>query len=295
MSHRNLIVDTNNLAFIIRHAKVKTPTNLAHKETMIAEFIFQHMLGYVLTFAKMNHLDSLVICLEGQEVWRKGIFPDYKANRSYDEDVYYSEILRAIDLFQTYIRNYTSGIVLKHDRLEADDLIAIWCQKSEGVENIILSSDKDFLQLTNDHTFCYSPHSQEWLSSEDPMFDLFVKCIRGDRGDNIRSAYPRVRTTRLAEAWEDSYKMMNLLETILPNDQKVNDSLEFNMRLIDLNLQPQKYRDEVYEMIHAYVPGSYSLLQTLKYMKELGLKDVEKEFKFKDNVLKTKPVFITNK
>lgn len=295
MSHRNLIIDTNNLAFIVRHSKVKTPTNLAHKETMVAEFIFLNMLLFVLSFAKNNKMDSLVICLEGTDVWRKGIYPEYKANREYDDDAYYPEVLRAIDIFQSYMREYTAATVLKHNKMEADDLIAVWCQMSEGVENVILSSDNDFIQLTDDHTFCYSPHVKDWLTADDVMFSLFVKCIRGDRNDNIRSAYPRVRLTKLQEAWEDSYKMINLLETVMDDGRKVNDALEFNMTLIDLKAQPQQHREDVVEMIKSFVPGSYGMFKTLKYLKQLGLKDAENELKFSDRVLKTKSVFNCNK
>lgn len=295
MPHRNLIIDTNNLAFIMRHSKVKTPTNLAHKESMIAEFIFLNMLLFILSFAKNNKIDSLVICLEGTDVWRKGIYPEYKANREYDEDAYYSEVLRGIDIFQSYMREHTAATVLKHNKMEADDLIAVWCQMSEGVENVILSSDNDFIQLTDDHTSCYSPHVKDWLTADDVMFSLFVKCIRGDRNDNIRSAYPRVRLTTLQEAWEDSYKMINLLETIMKDGKKVNDTLEFNMKLIDLKSQPQQYRDEVLEMIDSYAPGAYNLFDTLRYLKNMGLKDMEQNFKFSDNVLKTKSVFNCNK
>jgi hypothetical protein len=295
MRHKNLIIDTNNLAFVIRHSTIKTPPNLLKKETHLAEFIFSKMLSYVLSFAKNNNLDSIVVCLEGQDVWRKSIYPDYKANREYHDDEVFPEILRAIELFQSYFREYTSAMVLHHQNLEADDLIAIWCQESENVENYILSSDKDFIQLTDERTKVYSPHQQDWLTSEDTMFDLFVKCIRGDRGDNIRSAYPRVRLTKLQEAWDDSYKMVNILETVLPDGKKVNDHLEFNMMLIDLKRQPEQYRIDVQSMIESYEFGSYSVFKTLKYMRTLGFKDFEQELKFRDKPLKLPPVFNGNK
>ena len=40
---------------------------------------------------------------------------------------------------------------------------------------------------------------------------MFEKAFRGDAGDNVMSAYPRVRSTRLQKAYTSDYELTNLL------------------------------------------------------------------------------------
>lgn len=292
---RNLIVDSNNIAHIIRHAKVKTPKNLAHKETKVSEFIFKEMVDFILSFAKQNNINGIVIATEGKNIWRRDIYPEYKANRSPADDPYYENVKEAVGLLMEYFRDHTAAYVLNQPRAEADDIIAVWCQESSGVENVVLSSDKDFIQLINHRTFVYSPHVKDWLSTDDPCYDLFVKCIRGDRGDNIRSAYPRVREKVLGEAWNDKYKMLNLLETTLKDDTIVNENLKFNMKLIDLSSQPEDIRTEIQNSIENYEPSKYSEADTLRFFGDLGFRDITKLIQYNDKPLKNSPVFKINK
>jgi hypothetical protein len=85
---------------------------------------------------------------------------------------------------------------------------------------------------------------QQWV--------LFLKCMRGDPGDNVFSAYPgvRVKGTKnqvgLTEAFEDrdrrGYAWNNLmLQRWMDHEQaerKVLDDYERNRTLIDLTAQP---------------------------------------------------------
>lgn len=292
MKHKNLIVDTNNVVYIIRHAKIKTPKNLAKKEKMVAEFIFKESLAYILSFAKLQKIDSIIIACESGDVWRKDIFPDYKGNRNHAEDPYYEDIKKAIGLLRDFFSNYTAGYVLEVQRCEADDIIAVIAQETTGnVENYILSSDKDFIQLSNNKTFIYSPHKKDWINSNDPHYDLFFKCIRGDSGDNIRPAFPRVRATVLEEAWGDKYKMMNLLESTTKEGKVVEEALEFNMKLIDLTRQPDDLRQKIKDTILNFEPSKYSQLAAMKVLRDHGVPEFTKVLEFNDKPLKTPPVF----
>lgn len=288
--YRNLIVDLNNITFILKHSKVKTPKSYAHKEEHVAAFIMKEVVSYILFFAKKEKIDGIVIACDSKQTWRKDIYPEYKANRDSKDDVYYDEVIEAIGMIQDFFRDYTSAVVIKVDHCEADDIIAVWCQRSTNVENIILSSDKDFMQLLNARTFAYSPQTRKWLESPNPAYDLFIKCIRGDRGDNIRSAYPRVKTTKLQEAWSDKYKLLNLLETVLPDGTTVDHNLEFNMKLIDLAMIPEEISNKIFKAFTEYQPKSYCEFDAMRFMKERGInKELEALFRDKDWCLKKVP------
>jgi hypothetical protein len=89
---------------------------------------------------------------------------------------------------------------------------------------------------------------------EDIDYWLFLKLIRGDTGDNVPSAFPRVREVKLKEAFSDSYKMLNLLNEswtdINGNENIVKDKLEENRILMDLACQPADGLDFVAGVIN---------------------------------------------
>lgn len=264
--HHNLIVDINNYTFMMRHAKLRPVSSHRKKERNAVEVIFIETVKSIINRASILGVDSLVICRDSRDVWRKDIYEAYKANHlSSIEDPYYEDVIKAIDLMCEFFQDYTAAAVLSVPRCEADDIVAVWCQESTGVHNTILSSDQDFVQLIDEDTELYSPSRKDFIRSENPAYDLFVKCIRGDRGDNIFSAYPRVREDRLARAWDDPIEMMNVLEHLRKDGKRVGDVLESNIDLIDLSCQPPYIRADIVDAINRYTPSVFSKLKAIGY------------------------------
>jgi len=291
--YTNLIVDLNNLAFTIRHATVKTPASIRQKEENVDKFLFKEILMSIINFSYTNNVDSIVIACDSKNVWRKDIYPEYKASSTTDEDIYYEEVLQSTEIIKKFFRECTKSYVLEVPRTEADDIIAVWAQESIGVNNIILSSDRDFIQLIDDRTSLYSIAQKTWRTSTDPKFDLFEKCIRGDRNDNIRSAYPRIKKTKLEEAWKDSMVMLNILETHLKDGSVVKDLYEFNSSLIDLNKQPEDIRKSIIEAINTCETGTFSELKNVKFFSDHSLKEFSNILDYKGRILKCEPIFFT--
>lgn len=111
--------------------------------------------------------------------------------------------------------------------------------------------------------YAWSPptRAEEWWKRA-----LFIKCVRGDVGDGIFSAYPGVRyegsskKTGIREAWEDRNAggfhwnnfMLQRWEKLQGADRdgnaikkevRVLDEFKFNESLIDLSLQPDRIKD----------------------------------------------------
>lgn len=285
--HKNLIVDLNNLIFITRYASVKTPSRSQRKEEFVKELIFKETLGSIVYFANTFKADSIVIACDSSDVWRKDIHPEYKAGRDHD-DVYYRETIDAADMTKQFFRECTNSAVIEVPRTEADDIIAVFVQESDGVDNVILSSDKDFIQLIDENTSLYSPAQKKWRESDDGEYELFLKCIRGDRNDNVLSAYPRVRETKLKEAWEDPYKMQNLLETVRKDGKKVKDAYDFNSNLIDLSKQPSDIRQDIVDALHRPYNNNFGELKMLGWLGKHNLKEHADMLSFKERPLKKK-------
>ena len=95
----------------------------------------------------------VVFCLEGRS-WRKDYYEPYKRNRKNardartEKEVEEDEVFwETFDNFKDFIDQKTNCTVLRHEQLEADDLIAGWVQAHPNDNHFIISTDGDFAQL----------------------------------------------------------------------------------------------------------------------------------------------------
>jgi 5'-3' exonuclease len=227
----------------------------------------------------------VVFCLEGRS-WRKDHYAPYKRNRQVtraamtqkeqEEDKLFWE---TFDKFKEFISTKTNCTVLQHPQLEADDLIAGFIQSHPDADHVIISTDSDFVQLIapnvkqyngvaetlTTHTGIFDKKgrlvvdskTKEPKSIPDPEWLLFEKCIRGDTSDNVFSAYPGVRKTKMKEAFEDrnskGFAWNNLmLQRWVDHEgkeHKVLDDYNRNVQLIDLSAQPTAIKTIIKETI----------------------------------------------
>jgi 5'-3' exonuclease len=246
-----------------------------------------------LTLASVNQVvrkfgaDHVVFCLEGRS-WRKDHYEPYKKNRVVDA-LSQTEAEReenemfwdTYEKFTTFLKEKTNVSVLRHERAEADDMIARFIHLHPNDEHFIISSDTDYVQLITENVKQYNGITNQLITLEgyfddkgkiikdkktkepkllgDPQWHLFMKCMRGDSSDNVFSAYPGVREkgsknkVGLTEAYADRHKMgfnwnnMMLQRWADHNDveHRVKDDYERNRVLIDLTAQPQEIKDLV--------------------------------------------------
>lgn len=306
-----------------------------------------------LTFASVNQvvrkfgIDHVVFCLEGRS-WRREKYAQYKAHRDVKLQAATEAEVEENELFwDTYnaltqfLRAKTNVSVLHHEKAEADDLIARFIHLHPEDQHFIISSDSDYLQLVSDNVSQYNGVAKHLITINgylddkdrpvvdkktkkpkligDPGFILFEKCMRGDAGDNVFSAYPGVRTRStkekvgLLEAYEDRHKQgFNWNNLMLQRwvdhngvEHKVRDDYERNVMLIDLKAQPQEIKDAVDAKIGTdlrteYVPncgfhwlkfcGKYELVklsENTEYVRWLNTPYrgalTEKRMKYNDN------------
>lgn len=264
--HTNVILDINNLAWIVRYGE-KFDTK--KKEPFAMELIAIKLINFAGDLGLQFKADGMVAAYDSKSVWRKAVYSDYK-NRDHD-DIYYDDVRGAIDLTKDFFEQCTSVKVAKVDHSEADDIIALIAQSStNNVDNVIVSSDKDFMQLLkHENVKLYSTTQKEFRATEDPEYFLFEKCIRGDTSDNIFSAYPRVRATLLEKAYSDPVEMLNLMETVRKDGKKVSEAYELNRVLIDLERQPSNIRLMIIEELKKPATGNgFNQMAAMKFIRE---------------------------
>jgi hypothetical protein len=178
-----------------------------------------------------------------------------------------------------------SGLIaLKRKYLEADDLIAGFVQKYPDDKHIIVSSDKDFIQLlSNGNVTLIDPHSDKPRSLEEWDYDagyfIFEKCFRGDIGDNVQSSYPRLRATKIKAAYTDEFAKANIMNHTFGVEEldtegklktytyKTKDLYEENQLLMDLTKQPEYIRELIDSTIEIAINnrGKYNYFEFVKF------------------------------
>lgn len=307
------LIDTANTFFRARHIASRNSTTWEKIGMAI------HLtLSSVNQVVKKYGIDHVVFCLEGRS-WRKDIYKPYKAHRAVAQQALTESeqeenkmFWETYDLFTTFLREKTNCSVLRHERAEADDLIARFVHLHPNHNHYVISSDTDYVQLIAPNVFQYNGVANQLITLDgyhddkgrlivdkktkepkllgDPQFHLFEKCMRGDAGDNVFSAYPGVRTkgsknkVGLIEAYADRTKQgFNwnnlLLQRWLDHDgveHRVRDDYERNRILIDLTAQPDDIKELVDNAIRTGVRTIPTPQVGLHFMKFCGKYELTK-------------------
>jgi 5'-3' exonuclease len=228
----------------------------------------------------------------------KGNRPVTFAQQTAKEQEDHMVLVEAFDDFVQYVDQKTNITVLQNPRAEADDMIAIFIDAHPDDQHVLISSDSDFFQLLrypnvtlydpvkdilirqdgvyddngNKLAFILTSDAKIKAGKKDPNFvcekewynyALFLKCVRGDKTDNIFSAYPGVRekgtkkSVGIREAYADmtgkgySWNNFMLQKWVDHNEveQRVKEKFEFNKKLIDLSQIPDDVKAECLQII----------------------------------------------
>lgn len=295
---RSLVVDISNIIF--RTAAVMVKKHGGAEVDDLIGITLHATFNSVNKWFKKYHPDRLIFAFEGKNNWRKtysvnqttrGVL--YKGNRVKDPMMeHFGDVVSS---FKDICEAHTSIICLSQDGCEADDMIAGYVQRyetdHENHEIIIISGDKDFIQLLRrPNTFLVNSDDGKLRNQpnckiyyEDVNYFLFEKCIRGDTGDNVHSAYPRVRSTRLKQAYKDDFARLTLMNetwTGVYNDTemelRVGDLFEENRVLMDLWAQPEHIRKAIDDGLTRCLSshGKYSNFHFMRFLGKYKLKSI---------------------
>lgn len=184
-----ILVDANQIAIshlMIRN-KIENGINIDTIRKSIVRVIARINKKYGTDYGKV------VLCYDDKSYWRRDIFPFYKKNRKNERDASkydWDEVFSVLNRIRDEIRLNLPYHVIQVQGAEADDIIASICihnsRKEEPEPMLILSADKDFIQL---HKFPFvkqiDPIRNKWIENDNPVQYLQEHIIRGDRSDGI--------------------------------------------------------------------------------------------------------------
>jgi len=186
------LLDAYALIYRSYYAFIKNPRINSKGLNTSAIMGFLNTLNEVLTKEKPTHI-GVAFDPHGP-TFRSEAFPEYKAQREETPE----DIRKAVPIIKDLLKAYRIPI-LQVDGFEADDVIGTLAEKagSIGVETYMLTTDKDYGQLVNNHVFIFRPRhgggyetmgpkevcEKYGIPSPTSVIDLLA--LMGDSADNF--------------------------------------------------------------------------------------------------------------
>ena len=223
--------------------------NLELSEDLIRHMVLNSLRGHNKKFRK--EYGQMVIACDSGNVWRRQAFPNYKAGRKANREKSEHDWTMIFDLLskvKNEIKQFLPYKVIEVETVEADDIIAVLCRRTNE-KVLILSGDKDFIQLHNDRIKQYNPVLNKFVGQgENPSLYIREHILKGDRSDGIPNVLSddnvfiegrrqRPLSKKKIEAWCNE-----IVPTFNEEEQKNYDR---NKTLIDLNCIPKELEDKI--------------------------------------------------
>ena len=202
---------------------------------------------------------EMVIACDSKNVWRREIFPNYKAGRKanrakseHDWDAIFSMLHNIKDEIKTFLPYK----VIEIETAEADDIIATLVKKQQRIVGpnhekkvLILSGDKDFIQLHNEYVKQYNPVLNKFVGKgENPSLYIKEHILKGDRSDGVPNilsddnVFIEGRRQRPLSKKKINNWVEEVFMTFTEEEQK---NYNRNRKLIDLSCIPHELEDKI--------------------------------------------------
>ena len=223
--------------------------NLELSEDLVRHMVLNSLRGHNKKFKK-QYGDMVIACDSGN-VWRRQAFPNYKAGRKETREKSEHDWTMIFDILSKVkdeIKTFLPYKVVEVESVEADDIIAVLCRRTNE-KVLILSGDKDFIQLHNDRIKQYNPVLNKFVGQgENPSLYIREHILKGDRSDGIPNVLSddnvfiegrrqRPLSKKKIEAWCNE-----IVPTFSEEEQK---NYNRNKTLIDLNCVPKEFEDKI--------------------------------------------------
>lgn len=273
MAIRHVIVDVGGLSYWKLHAiasKRRMEETGMSKEALMAlesekgftEWIYDVKMEVLDIIQKFNP-DRLTLACDGKNLWRKDIYPEYKDNRKSAKaqiPIDWSLFYETRDKLMHDFAKHLPVVTILLNRIEADDIVAVLCEKLSATEEIIaLTNDKDWHQLLkypslrifkiNDTSPAayyhngFSEFGRTEVVGVDPVKVIQMKILTGDTGDNIPNLKPRLgekTAEKVIMEYDGNIYAYAMKEGLL-------EAFERNQKLINLDRIPQDIKDLIWK------------------------------------------------
>ena len=246
------------------------------EEDMVRHMILNSIRMYRTMFK--DEYGEIVLAYDSRHYWRRDIFPQYKQNRKKgreNDSKDWDSIFGLLNAMKSEFKEILPYKFLEVYGAEADDIIATLCKEHQDQKIMIISGDKDFIQLQKyDNVKQYSPILKKYVNGHNPDTYIKTHILKGDSSDGVPNVLSpdhtfveglrqRPLSKKKIEAWIKS-------ETGMSDEVKRN--YQRNHKLINLDNTPEDLQKSILDTFNEAPYGDRSKILT--YFIENKLKEL---------------------
>ena len=254
-----IIVDINQIMISNLMVQINGRNAVELSEDLVRHMVLNSLRGHNKKFRK--EYGEMVIACDSKNVWRREVFPNYKAGRKANREKSehdWDAIFSMLHTIKDEIKTFLPYKVIELETAEADDIIATLVRRQQRIVGpnhakkiLILSGDKDFIQLHNENVRQYNPVLSKFVGKgENPSIYIKEHIFKGDRSDGIPNilsddnVFVEGRRQRpLSKKKINNWVNDVFFYTHFTEEEQKNYNR--NRKLIDLSCIPQELEDKI--------------------------------------------------
>ena len=271
-----IIIDMNQITL----ASVMMNFHMTKSEELEEDMIRHMILNSIRMYRTMfkEEYGEVVLTYDSRHYWRREIFPQYKQNRKKGRENDSKDWDKIFGLLNSIKSEFKEILPYKYVEVygaEADDVIATLCKEYQDQKTMIVSGDKDFIQLQKyKNVKQYSPILKKYVNGHNP--DTYIKehILKGDSSDGVPNVLSpdhtfveglrqRPLSKKKIEAWIKSETGMS---------EEVKRNYQRNHKLINLDNTPEDLQKSILDTFNEAPYGDRSKILT--YFIENKLKEL---------------------
>jgi hypothetical protein len=245
-----ILIDMNQIAVANLMMNLKMNNSKTVDESMVRHMI----LNSIRMYRKEHHNEygEVVLTWDSKHSWRRDYFPEYKASRRKgreESDLDWDDIFNTLNKIRNEIKENFPYKYLEVFGAEADDIIGFLCEENRDEKILIISGDKDFIQLQKySNVTQWSPITKKQVNGFDPTIYLKEHILKGDTSDGVPNVLSPDNT------FTDGLRQRPLSRKKIQSwlvgggsdwNDEVKRNFQRNLTLIDLSKTPEELKNQI--------------------------------------------------
>jgi 5'-3' exonuclease len=275
-----IIIDMNQITLASLMMDMNMRKSNEVDEGMVRHMILNSIRLYRTQFNK--DYGEVILTYDSKHYWRREYFPNYKAMRKRGrekDNKDWDTIFSVLNKIKAEFKNNLPYKYLEVYGAEADDIIATLCKTNQDEKIMIISGDKDFIQL---HKYPkvkqYSPILKKYVNDHNPTTYIKEHILKGDTSDGVPNVLSPDNTfvDSIRQRPLSRKKIENWLDIDIDDlQEEVKRNYQRNDKLINLDNIPIELEKEILYEFKEAPCGDRSKL--LNYFIQSRLKNLTNE------------------
>ena len=182
-----IIIDMNQIALASLMMNMNMNKSNTADEKMVRHMILNSIRLYRTKY--FQEYGEVILSWDSKHSWRRDYFPQYKASRRkgrQKSDLNWDSIFEFLNRIKSEFKENLPYRFIEVYGTGADDIIAVLCKNFQDENIMIISGDKDFIQLQKySNVKQWSPITKKYINGYNPHIYLKEHIFKGDTSDGV--------------------------------------------------------------------------------------------------------------